>query len=146
MAILAGRWEELRLGCVAGIGRIVVVGLMASETRRGQRCVIGVDVAIGAYPGRHRVRTREGEGCVVVVKGRVRPDRRVMTDFAGCGESRCLMRGIICARIVLLMTGIAERAVQRVVVVDMAVGADPRWHGMRPGQLETGTGVVEGAI
>lgn len=68
MAVLARRREELRLRRVAWIGRIVVVLLMASTARRGQRCVIVVDVTIAALPGRHSVRTGQGEGRVVVIE------------------------------------------------------------------------------
>ena len=69
MAGLARRREKLRLSRVAWIGGFVVVGLMAPDARRWQRCVIAVDVTIAALPGRNSVRTSQGEGCVVVVKG-----------------------------------------------------------------------------
>ena len=56
------------------------------------------------------------------------------------------MSRIIRASIVLLMARIAERAIQRVIVVDVAIGAGAWWHHVCAGQLETSTGVVEGAI
>ena len=46
VAVLARRWEKLRLGFMARIGAVVVVRLMAPDTLRGQRRVIVVDVTI----------------------------------------------------------------------------------------------------
>ena len=73
MAILASRGKELRLSLVSGIRRLVVVVRMAAIARGGQRRVVAVYVTIGALARGHRVGTREGEGCVVVVEGGVRP-------------------------------------------------------------------------
>jgi len=53
MAGRAGGREELRLRGVAGIRGVVVIGLMAADTGRGQRGVVAVDVAVSACPGRH---------------------------------------------------------------------------------------------
>ena len=146
MAVLARRREELRLRRMARIGRVVVVGLMTADACDGQRCVVGVDVAIAAQPGRHGVRSRKREGGVVVIEDGICPDGRVMTDVTRRRESRRLMRRIIRASIVLLVTRVAERAVQRVVVIDVAVGAEAWWHRVHPGQLEAGACVIELAI
>ena len=54
-----------------------------------------------------------------------------MTELTCRRESRGLVRRIIRARVVLLMTRVAERAAQRVFIVDVAVGADARWHCVR---------------
>ena len=56
------------------------------------------------------------------------------------------MGRIVGASVVLLMARIAQRAVQGIVVVGVAIGAQPRRHRVRPSQLEAGAGVVEGAI
>ena len=53
MAGCAGRREELRLRSMAGIGGVVVIGLMAADTSRGQRGVVAVDVAVSACPRRY---------------------------------------------------------------------------------------------
>ena len=53
VASRAGSREELRLRGVAGIRGVVVIGLMAADTGRGQRGVVAVDVAVGASPGRY---------------------------------------------------------------------------------------------
>jgi len=47
--------EKLWLRGVAGIRGVVVIGLMAADTGRGQRGVVAVDVAVGACPRRHGV-------------------------------------------------------------------------------------------
>lgn len=69
VAVLACRGEELRLGRMAGISGVVVIGLMATDTGCRQSRVIVVDMAVGAHARRHGMRASEGEGCVVVVEG-----------------------------------------------------------------------------
>lgn len=88
MAVLARRGEELRLGLMPGIRRLVVVVRMAAIARGRQRGVVAVHVAIGALPRRYRMRTSEGEGCVVVIEGGVRPHVRVVAELAGGWEAR----------------------------------------------------------
>ena len=112
MAVLACRWEELRLRLVARIGCVVVIRLVASVARRGQRGVVAIDMAIGTYARRHGVRAGQRECGVVVVEGRICPDGCVVAQFAGGRESRRSMRGVGCTRIVLLVARVAERAVE----------------------------------
>lgn len=69
-----------------------------------------------------------------------------MADVTSRRESRRLVRGIIRASVILLVTRVAERAVQRVVVVDVAVGANARRHRVHSRQLEAGAGVIERTI
>jgi len=78
VAVLAGRGEELRLCRVAGIRGVVVVRLVAPDAGRGQCRVVVVDVAVGTNARRHDVGAGKGEGCVVVIKGRVSPHRGVV--------------------------------------------------------------------
>ena len=66
---LARGREKLRLRRVTRIGRVVVIGLVATDARDGQRGVVVVDVAIGADARRHRVRSGQRERGVVVVEG-----------------------------------------------------------------------------
>jgi len=56
------------------------------------------------------------------------------------------MRRIGRAGIVLLVAGVAQRAVQGVVVVDMAIRTLARRHGVRSSQREAGAVVVERGI
>ena len=58
VAILACRWEELRLRFVARICRVVVVRLMAADARCRQSRVVVIDMTIGAHPRRYKVRAR----------------------------------------------------------------------------------------
>ena len=53
MARRAGSREERRLRGVAWSGGVVVVGLMAADTSRGQCRVVAVDVAFSACPRRY---------------------------------------------------------------------------------------------
>ena len=78
VAVLARRGEKLRLRGVPGIRSVVVIGLVAPNTRRRQGRVIVVYVAIRTYPGGNYVGPGEWEGRVVVVERRVRPNRGVM--------------------------------------------------------------------
>ena len=146
VAVLACGWEELLLRRVSRVRRVVVVGLVAADAGDRQGCVVAVDVAVRAHPRRHRMRTRQRERRGVVVKGGVRPDSRVVAQFTRGREARRRVRRIRRAGVILLMARVAQRAVQGVVVVDVAVGTQPRRHRMRARQLKTSGGVVKGRI
>jgi len=146
VAVLARGREELLLRRVAGIGGVVVIGLMAADTSRGQRGVVAVDVAVGAYPRRCLVRAGEGECRIVVIERGVCPDGGVVAQFARGRESGRRVRGIVRSRVVLLVARVAQGVVQRIVVVDMAIDALPRWDGVTSRQREAGTAVIEGGI
>jgi len=144
MARRARGWEELRLRRVAWIGRVVVIGLMATDAGNWQRRVVAVDVA--ERTGRGRMRAGQRECGVVVVERGIGPRGRVMAKFAGLRESGGYVIGIRSALEVLQMAGHAGRTVQRVVVADVAVGAEPRWHGVQAGQCEARGRVIKRAI
>ena len=146
MAVLTGRREELRLRLVTRIRRVVVIGLMAADALRGQRSVIAIHMAIDTLARRHGVRASQGEGCVVMVERRICPRRGVVAEFAGSRVSGGCVRRIGRAVVVLLVARVTQRAVQAVIVIDVAIGTEPRWHGVRARQLEAGSGVVEGAV
>ena len=133
VASRAGRREELWLRGMAGIRRVVVIGLMAADAGRGQRSVIAVDVAVSACPGRYGMRPGQWKCRVVVVKGGICPDSGVMAEFAGSRESGrrvCRTGG---TGIILLVACVAQRAIESVVVVHMAVAAQAWRHGVRSG-------------
>ena len=69
-----------------------------------------------------------------------------MTDFARRREAGGGMRRIGRACVVLLVARIAERAVEVVVIVDVAVGAQARRNSMRSRQLEASGGVVKRTV
>src|SRR5215472_13580029 len=81
-----------------------------------------------------------------MVEGCVRPGCSVMTRTAGLGEVRRDMVGSGGALVILEVTGYAGRAVQAVVVVDVAISAGAWRHGVHSGQREPGAVVVEGRI
>ena len=81
-----------------------------------------------------------------MIKGGVGPDGRIVAQLARCRESSRGMGGIVCAGVVLLMARIAERAVQRVVVTDVAIGAKPRRDGVAACQLEARGGVIKDGV
>ena len=144
--VVAGRArdrEELRLRFVAWVRRVVVVRLMAAYARDGQRRVIVVDVAVCANPWRHQVRARQRECGVVVVESRVCPNHRVMAQIALSREACRRVPRIGCSGVVLLVTRVAQSAVQGIVVAYMAVRALPRRHGVRSGQREARSRVVK---
>ena len=132
-----------------GMGRVggpVVVGLMAGAAGVAVQAVIVVHVAVGAYPWRSGVHSDQGETRVVVIKGGVCPVDRVVTGFASRGEPSRRVRRVGGSRVIALMARVAERAIQRIVVVDVTIGTQARGHGVRVGQRETGCRVVKFAI
>ena len=146
VASLARSREELLLRTVARVRGVVVIGLMAADACDGQSRVIAVHVAVRALAWWHGVRSRQRERRVGVIEGGVGPDRGVMAQLTRGGESRRSMGGIVGACIILLMARVAQRAVQRVVPVHVAIDALTRRHGVRPSQGESGARVVEFAV
>ena len=81
-----------------------------------------------------------------MVEGGIRPHRRVVAQFTRGRETGRRMGRIVRARIVLLVARVAECVVQRVIVIDVAIGTLPRRNGMRSGQRESSGGMIKLAV
>ena len=103
-------------------------------------------MAIAASARRDGVIAGQREARAAVVEGRIQPGRRAVAGIAGlrevCGDV-IRVRG---ALEILQVAGHARRAVQRVVVVCVAVCALPRRHGVQPSQRKSRGGVIKFAI
>lgn len=130
VTVLACCREELRLGRVPRIRRVVVIRLVTANTGRRERLVIIVDVAVQADSWRHGVRSGQRELRLIVVERGVGPRDRVVTKLARRWEAGVRHRTRRVVEIVLV-TCDAKRAVQVVVVVDVAVRTRARRHGVR---------------
>jgi len=147
MARLASRREELRLRRVSRIRRVVVIRLVATNASGRQRRVIVVDVTVDAHTRWRSVHAGKRERSVVVVKHSVRPQHRVVTQFASRRESR---RNVVHRResvvVISLMATHAGRSGDVVVAVDMATRTLQWWHHVRSSEGETGGRMVEDCI
>ena len=101
--------EELRLRGMARIGGVVVVRLMAADAGRRQSSVVAVDVA--QRTSRRRVGSGQRKRGVVVIERGICPDGRVVAEFAGCREAGGCVGRIGRAGVILLVAGVAGRAV-----------------------------------
>ena len=69
VAVLARCREELLLRLVPRVCCVLVIRLVAAVTVRRQRRVVAIHVAIRTNARRHRVRSRQRKGRVVVIEG-----------------------------------------------------------------------------
>ena len=83
------------------------------------------------------MRSGQGKRRVVVIECRVRPGGRVVAHLASRREAGVRHR-TVCSVEILLVASNAERAVQLVVVVDVAIRARPWRNRMRTGQWKAG--------
>ena len=81
-----------------------------------------------------------------MIKRGVCPVDRVVARFARRGESGRRVCRVGGPRVLLLVARVAQSAVQRIVVVDVTIGAGARRHRVRVGQREAGGGMVKLAI
>ena len=106
---------------------------MARDTGRAGQVVVVVHVTVGALPRRDRMRTRQREARAVVIESRIQPRSRAVALIAGLREIR---RDVIRVRRPLKVLQMAADAGARrevVVVVDVAIGAQPRRHRVHAG-------------
>lgn len=108
----------------------------------GDRVVV-VDMAVGALPGRHRVRSRQRKSGSRVIERRRLPRRRVMAGLAGLRES--LLRVIRIGRVLIILQVARDTRVrgQVVVVVGVAIRTLARRNRVHPCQREIDAIVIE---
>src|SRR5947209_11380868 len=114
---------------------------MAANAGRAVQRVVVIHVTVGALPWRHHVHAGQSESSGGVIKPAVGPRDCVVTLLASGRETRMRhwARGMI---VVILMAVDACRAGDVVVVIDVAIGALPRWHHVRARQRKSRLGVV----
>lgn len=69
-----------------------------------------------------------------------------MAQLAGGGESSRGVCRTVSVRIIRLMARVAQRAVQRVIAVLVAIRALPRWNQVRTCQREPSRGMIKFAV
>ena len=145
MAGVAGLREVRR--DVVRIGRVVEVRQVAGHAGGAGQAVVIADVAVGAQPRRDRVQTGQSEARGRVVERAVGPQHRVVAVLARGREAcRCVRHRGRRIVVVGLMARDAGRICNRVIVVDVTIGANARRHGVIAGQGEARAVVIEGRI
>ena len=129
------------------VGGPRVVLLVARIAQSAIQRVVVVDVTIGAAARRHRMRVGQRKPGCRVVKLAIGPLNGVVAGIASRREPRSGVR-YGCGRIVVirLVACDASRARQVVIIVDVAVGAGPRWHRVISRQWESSAVVIERCI
>ena len=119
VARLARGREARRL--MVGVGRAVVVRLMAAVASRRQSRVVVVHVALRTWD--RDVEARQWEGGQIVVERRLQPGRRVVAHLTGVGESDRSMRRIVGAVVVRHVAGRACWVAQVIVPIHVTLRA-----------------------
>ena len=127
---------------VAGHALVILVGLrLQVAVGAGEdRIIVGVGVARTANTVGAAVVGREPG----VVEGSVGPDFGVVASRAGRWEPGGNVVRVVGALVIRFVTAVAVGWQGRPIVVDVAVGALARWHGVGAGQRESCLAVVEG--
>ena len=103
----------------------IVIRFVAAVAIRREGGVVVVHMATGA--GNLYVETRQRKGAGVVIEFSVNPQSSVMTQIAGRGKPDLNMVNRRGRRIVILHVACgASRAIEAVIVVDVAVRAETR--------------------
>jgi len=115
---------------IAANALVFLVGLRLSVTVRTleDRVIVRIDMARGADA--ISIAVIDWERCVLrVIESRLQPVGGVVTGLAGRGEELRLSRmsGIRGGVVVGLVASDARRRQRGVVIVDVAIGAEPRW-------------------
>ena len=101
-------------------------------------------MAVRALSRRHRVRTGQGPAGLRVIEFAVSPGHGVVAGFAGQGQAGLdVIYGTNRVVVVLLVAGNARGLGKVVIVIDVAIGAGARRHGVAAGERELGFVVIE---
>jgi len=125
VALLASLREVRR--CVVGTGGSLEILQVAGHTRRAVQCVVIVDVAIRALARRNSMQSGQREAGRRMIELGIVPLHRIVASFAGVGEPAVRHRSGRAGEIFLVAAETRHRT-QGVIVVEMAVGALPRWN------------------
>ena len=128
-------------GLVRRVVGTVVIGLVTAPARRAIQCVVVVDVARGALLGGVQAHQRESRSCVI--EGGAVPINGSVAAGTILREAGLFVRWVGGFVVIGLVTAPARPAGQAEVVVGVAL--DALQVGMRAGQREPGSGVVEGS-
>ena len=139
--LASGRETRVRNRSSGGIE----VVLVATDASRACDIEVVVNVAVGALPRRHRVRTGKRKSGGRVIELAAGPRGHVMTLLASGRETRVRNRSSRGIEVVLVATD-ARRTGDVVVVVDMAIRTLPRRHHVRTCQRESRLRVVKGRL
>jgi hydrogenase maturation factor len=131
---------------VIRIRRALEILQVAGHARRTRQVVVVVDVAIGALPRRHGVQSGQLKPGSAVIEDCVQPGAGAVALLTSLREIRRDVIRIRRALKVLQVAGHAGRTRQVVVVIDVAIGALTRRHGMQSRQCKSGSRVIELAI
>ena len=124
----------------------LIVLQMTGHAGRARQGVVIVDMAIDALPRWNGVQAGQREARTVVIEGRICPRSRVMALIARLGKVRGDVIRVCRPLIVLQMAADTGGGAQVVVVIYMAIGTLPRWHGVQAGKGEGSRIVVERSI
>ena len=140
------RLRELRRHVTWIGGSLIVLKVAGSRRPMLFEVVVVVDVAVGAGAGRNRVQAGERETGAVVIERGIKPGAGGVALVAGLREIRRHVVGIGGSLVVLQVAGRAGRAVQVVVVIDVAVGAGAGRDRVQSGEREPGAVVIKRGI
>src|SRR5271157_3631695 len=100
-------------------------------------------MAIGALPRRNGMHAGQRESGAVVIERRIQPGGRVVALITALRKVRRDVIGIRGSLVILQVAADAGRGGEVVVVVDVAIGALPRWNCVHAGQGESCEGVIK---
>ena len=136
MALLASLGEVST--DVTRAGRSLVVLQVAGHARCRIQAVVIIDVAISTGSRRYSVQPCKREAGTGVIECRIHPVAGVVALVASLREIRRNVIGIRRSLVILEVATDAGRCIQRVVIVDVAVGAGTWRHSVQTGQRKAG--------